>query len=371
VANAIKKGVKLALPDAQLIVVPVADGGEGTLSAYLNALGGQMRESQVNGPDSNFVTARWGIVNSGSTAVIETYEAIGITKVRQPTPVLCELSSEGVGQLILEALDLGIRDFIVTIGGTATNDAGYGLLNEIGFRFLGSDATPVAHGACSLEMIAKIDSSSIDGRLNDSVFSVVCDGDIPLTGPRGASLSRSRQKGAIGDDPEHLEKGFLNFARQAQIFSGIDLSTTPMAGCGGGISGAMMAFLDASLVLGIDQIAELSDLENQIAGADLTITGEGRVDDQTSESKAPIGVALISKKHNVPVLFVAAQTGPGYQHVLDNGVSHILQIGPSSDQKTNIMNPVTENTITQSVAKALKMWQINGNSFPESFSKAR
>jgi glycerate kinase len=160
VANAIKKGVKLALPDAQLIVVPVADGGEGTLSAYLNALGGQMRESQVNGPDSNFVTARWGIVNSGSTAVIETYEAIGITKVRQPTPVLCELSSEGVGQLILEALDLGIRDFIVTIGGTATNDAGYGLLNEIGFRFLGSDATPVAHGACSLEMIAKIDSSS-------------------------------------------------------------------------------------------------------------------------------------------------------------------------------------------------------------------
>lgn len=357
VAEALRRGVKQAIPDAHISLAPVADGGEGTLSAIVSLGGGSLRESVVSGPAGDSTVATWGIIGSGTTAVIETAEVIGITKVDPESRNICELSSMGVGQLILEALDLGLRDFIIAVGGTATNDGGLGLLRELGFTFIATDGHVMRGGPCCLETLSSVDQTTVDPRLAMSRFEVLCDGNIPVTGPRGASLSRSQQKGAVGDEPERLEQGMANFARVASTVAGRDVASTPMAGCGGAIAGGLMGYLDATLTLGIERVAALAGLESMIEAADLVITGEGRADDQTAEGKAPIGVARLAKRYQVPVLLVAAQTGTGHEQLSALGVTEVLRLTDQGESPLRSDHFATEQMITSAVAAWLREWR--------------
>jgi glycerate 2-kinase len=351
VAEAMATGVSRALPDAEVFLAPVADGGEGTLTTLMSSTDGVVRESRVSDPRGDLTWARWGILGLNGAAVIETAEAIGIEKFPPGRSGLCELSSLGVGQLIGDALDLGIRDFLIGVGGTATNDAGVGMLRALGYKFLDSNGDEIEGAPCSLINLENVDTAGIDARLKDCRFEVMCDGSIPLTGPRGASLSRSQQKGAKGDEPELLEAALLRFANITAKCTGVEIESAPMTGCGGGIAGACMAFLNASLTLGIDRVIAIAGLEKLVAKADLVITGEGQVDRQTIEDKAPIGVAELAKRYQVPVLLVAALVGPDHQGVFDRGVTQVVALLNSNKQEG--ARVATEQMISDAVEAVL------------------
>lgn len=321
VATAIETGFREIYPHAEYVKVPVADGGEGTVEAMVAATQGHIVQVSVTGPLGEPVNAFYGLSGDMRCAYIEMAAASGLESV-PPTrrnPLLT--TSWGTGELIRHALDAGVSQIIIGIGGSATNDGGAGMAQALGAKLLSAGQQQIAPGGGALETLARIDLSELDPRLADCRIDVACDVTNPLTGPQGASAVFGPQKGATAAMIERLDRGLQHFAQIIDRDLDIDVLNLEGGGAAGGMGAALYAFCGANLRPGIEIVTDALGLADLVAAADLVITGEGRIDSQTIHGKVPVGVAKVAKRFNVPVIGIAgsltADVGVVHQHGLD------------------------------------------------------
>ncbi|PPV42385.1 glycerate kinase [Ectopseudomonas oleovorans] len=327
VAAAIARGWQQVFPEAECLLRPMADGGEGTVDAVLAAVGGERRECEVRGPMGAPVKAHWGWLGQG-TAVIEMAAASGLHWVPCEQRDARLASSFGTGELIREALDAGATRIILGLGGSATNDAGVGLLQALGMHFLDAQGRELAPGGAALAGLDQLDLSGLDARLLKVQIEVAADVDNPLCGPRGASAVFGPQKGATPEHVAELDTALGRFARIAAATLGEDHAEFPGVGAAGGLGFAARAFLKASFRPGIALVAELSGLAAAVENADLVITGEGRMDAQTLHGKTPVGVARVARAAGVPVIALSGSLGDNYQALYEAGIEAAFSLAP-------------------------------------------
>ena len=325
-AKAMADGVRRVLPDAEVVLVPVADGGDGTLETLVETSGGRIMTSEVTGPLGNRVSAQWGAMGDGVTAVAEMARTSGLALVSLEDRDPLNATTYGLGEVILEALEAGFRRFILGIGGSATNDAGAGMAQALGVRLLDADGAELPPGGAALARLARIDTSGLDPRAADADFDVACDVNNPLTGPEGASAVYGPQKGATPAIVQQLDAALAHFARVVKRDLGADVDGVPGSGAAGGLGGGIMAFLGGRLRPGVDIVLDKVDLASRLGGADLIITGEGCMDFQTVYNKAPIGVARLAGERNIPVIGVSGSLGDGFTDVHEHGISAAVAI---------------------------------------------
>ncbi|WP_122544996.1 glycerate kinase [Pseudomonas viridiflava] len=321
VADAIASGLAEVWPDAELVKCPMADGGEGTIEAVLDACEGQWMSAQVSGPLGDSVSAQWGWLAQSRTAIIEMAMASGLQLLTLKQRDACLTSTEGTGQLISAALDAGAQRVILAIGGSATNDGGSGMLSALGARFLDRNDQPLPRGGRALTDLARIDLSDLDPRLANVRVEIAADVDNPLCGPTGASHIFGPQKGASPDQVLALDAALAHFADHSARTLGRDLRDSPGSGAAGGMGFAAKAYLNASFRAGVEVVADLTGLEQALVGADLVITGEGRFDAQTLRGKTPLGVARVAQRQRIPVIVLAGTLGEGYEQLYRHGIS--------------------------------------------------
>jgi glycerate kinase len=312
VCEALAVGLRRVWADVQTVAVPMADGGEGTVDSLVAATGGELVQVEVEGPLGDPVIAHFGILGDGQTAVIEMASASGLTLVppARRNPLLT--STFGTGQLIRAALDRGCRRLLIGIGGSATNDGGTGMAQALGARFLdaaGAEIPRMAGG--QLSNIARIDVSALDSRLQQTQVRVACDVTNPLCGPTGAAAVYGPQKGATPEMVALLDAGLCHYARRLREDLGADVADVPGAGAAGGLGAGLMAFCGASLERGVDIVVDAVHLAEKLQGADLCITGEGRIDFQTAFGKTASGVAKVAGAQGVPVVAVGGSVELG------------------------------------------------------------
>ena len=318
-------GIKDAYPDAEVVICPVADGGEGTTAAIVSGAGGELRISRVSDPLGRIIDASWGLLPSGA-AVIEMSSAAGITLVSDEERNPLESDTYGVGELIISALDLGVRNFLIGIGGSATNDGGVGMLRALGFAFLDKNGEPIGRGAGALARLAKIDISGADKRLAECSFTVASDVKNPLTGPLGATYVYGPQKG-VDEGTRPTLDGYL--AHYASLTRSIIPDADPDmqgAGAAGGLGFALTSYLGAKLRSGVDVVIRATGLEEKIRGADFVITGEGRMDAQSAMGKLPAGIAALAKKYGKPVIALAGSVADGAEVLNEIGIDFLQSI---------------------------------------------
>jgi glycerate 2-kinase len=325
-ARQIGAGFREIFPDAEILELPVADGGEGTVEALVAATGGEIRKARVSGPMGTPVEAFYGVSGNGRTAVIEMAAASGLALVPadRRNPLLT--SSSGTGQLIRRALDDGLQHLIIGIGGSATNDAGAGMLQALGVRLLDGQGRDLPGGGGALGRLAAIDVSGLDPRLRECRIEVACDVDNPLTGERGASAVYGPQKGATPAMVAELDANLALFARRVERDLGRSMETVPGAGAAGGMGGALLAFLGARLRPGVEIVLDAIDLKTLVRDADLVITGEGRIDGQSASGKTPVGVARVAVEQGVPVIALAGSLGRDAEDVLACGIEALFSV---------------------------------------------
>ncbi|WP_076587732.1 glycerate kinase [Vibrio ostreicida] len=351
VAFAIKEGLNRVFPDAELAVVPIADGGEGTVNAFLEGGFGMAVSLTVTGPVGDKVTAYYGLSTDGQTAVIEMAQASGLhlvpTSLRNPL----DTTSYGTGQMIKHALDNGARKLIIGLGGSATNDAGSGMLSALGVKFINHDGnTFVPKGARSLSQLARVDLSMLDKRLADCQILGACDVDNPLCGPNGATFVYGQQKGVEPEKMLALDQWLERFGHLSEDVTGINMINVPGAGAAGGMGGALLSYANATLRSGIEIVLETVGFKKQLSGADLVITGEGQMDGQSIHGKTPVGVSRMAKALNVPVIAIVGSTAEDYRAVYAEGIDAVFSCIPRpmstpqayEESKNNVAN-VTEN----------------------------
>jgi glycerate 2-kinase len=326
VSVAIEQGIREVFPEAEVIKIPMADGGEGTVQCLVNATGGKILEEKVIGPLGDKVLAHYGFLGDKKTAVIEMAAASGLTLVPENKRNPLITTTYGTGQLIKAALNQGCRKMIIGIGGSATNDGGAGMAQALGVKLLDQEGKEVGFGGGELKKIVKIDISCMDNRLSDTKVLVASDVNNPLCGPQGASRIYGSQKGATPEIIEELDKSLSYFAELIKRDLNKEVKNIPGAGAAGGLGASLMAFLNAELRPGIEIIIEAVKLEQAIKDADLVITGEGKIDSQTIYGKAPIGVAKIAKKYNVPGVAVAAIIEEDSRIFRSYGIDTLIQI---------------------------------------------
>ncbi len=326
VAKAIEAGFKEIFPRAEYVKLPFADGGEGTTEALVVATGGRTVNVVVTGPLGENAAAFYGVCGDGRTAVVEMAAASGLHLVPRDQRNPLRTTSYGTGELIRAALDAGYRKFIIGIGGSATNDAGAGMLQALGVRLFDAHDQEIGFGGGALAPLARIDVAGLDPRLKESVFEVACDVNNPLTGKSGASVVFGPQKGATPEMVELLDRYLGNFASLVKRDVGEDVAETPGAGAAGGMGAALMAFLQAELRPGVSIVVEHVGLERLVKDADLVITGEGRIDAQSVFGKAPVGIAEVASRHHVPVIAFAGSLGAGVEDVFHKGISAVFSV---------------------------------------------
>lgn len=301
---AAKAGILRAIPDATVSVKPVADGGEGTVNALVSGLSGRSVTIAVTGPLGETVEATYGILPD-HTAVIEMAEAAGLPLVPVEARNPLNTTTYGVGEMILHALDNGCRNFIIGIGGSATNDGGTGMLRALGCRFRKTDGTDIAPGACELSEITTIDTSKLNPRLAECRISIACDVTNPLCGANGASAIFAPQKGATPSMIPELDATLAHFADVTAATLGRDLRNQPGAGAAGGLGFAFASYLQGTLRPGVDIVLDAVLPESELRAADIVVTGEGRFDGQTAMGKAPVGIARRAKACGCKVIVLA------------------------------------------------------------------
>lgn len=321
VAQAVASGLREVWPDARLVECPMADGGEGTIEAVLAACGGQWMTTNVSGPLGQPTQAQWGWLADTRTAIIEMAMASGLQMLTLAQRDATVSTTYGTGQLIAAALDAGAQRVILAIGGSATNDAGTGMLSALGARFLDANDQPLPPGGLALSKVARIDLEALDPRLKDVQFEVAADVNNPLCGPNGASHIFGPQKGASAEQVLALDAALGHFAEQSARVLGKDESEHPGSGAAGGMGFAAKAYLNASFRPGVEVVADLTGLAEALDGADLVITGEGRFDAQTLRGKTPFGVAKIAQRQHVPVIVLAGTLGDDYADLYAHGIS--------------------------------------------------
>ncbi|ENX33565.1 hypothetical protein F889_02226 [Acinetobacter colistiniresistens] len=332
IAQAIASGWQQVFPDAEIIQCPMADGGEGSIEAVLEVCSGQWREQLVQGPLGEPVLAKWGWLATEKIAIIEMAQASGIQLVKPAQRDACNSSSYGTGQLILAALDAGAKEIVLTVGGSASNDAGTGLLTALGATFLDAKHNPLAAGGIALQNLAKINLDQLDPRIQQTQFRLAADVTNPLCGPNGASHIFGPQKGASASQVLELDQALSHFANVTAQLLGVDQRHEAGAGAAGGLGFAAKTFLKAEFRSGVEVIAELNQLAAKIQGADWVITGEGKFDEQTLNGKTPFGVAKIAQAANVPVIVIAGTLGENYQALYPHGITAAFSLtsGPTS-----------------------------------------
>jgi len=326
VANNIRAGFREIFPDADYVVLPVADGGEGTVEAMVAATNGSVVSLAVSGPLGEPVDAFFGLTGDGRTAIIEMAAASGLMLVTPEARDPLVTTTFGVGELIRAALDRGARHFIVGIGGSATNDGGAGMLQALGVRLLDADGKPIGPGGGQLGRLATIDVSGLDPRLAECRIEVACDVDNPLVGPRGASAVFGPQKGATPDKVALLDANLGHYAAVMKAVLGADVAHLPGAGAAGGLGAGFKAFLGADLKPGSEIVATAVGLDATLADADLVVTGEGRIDGQTIHGKTPVGVATVAKRHGKPVIGIAGSLGTDSEAVFSHGIDAVFSV---------------------------------------------
>ena len=326
-AAAIARGIKAAFPGAHTVCIPMADGGEGTVQAVLAAAGGQARQRTVNDALGHKVDAVWGLLDDG-TAIIEMAAAAGLELIPPSKRDPLRASSHGVGELILAALDAGARHIILGLGGSATNDAGAGMLTALGLRLLDKEGRSLPPGGGALGQLASIDARGLDARLADVRIDIASDVDNPLCGPQGASHIFGPQKGATPEQVNALDDMLSHFADVCARQLGSDRRDEAGAGAAGGLGFAAKTFLNAQFRPGVDIVAELGGLAAAMEGATLAFTGEGRMDAQTLRGKTPAGVARIARQAGVPVVALAGSLGEGYEALHACGISAAFSLAP-------------------------------------------
>jgi glycerate 2-kinase len=325
-AAAIARGVKEAMPDAEVVEVPVADGGDGTVEALVSANRGEYRSVEVQGPLGDPVTAQYGLIDSGRIGVVELATASGLTLIPSDRRDPRRTSTYGFGQLLQAARRDGVTQIIAGIGGSATNDGGAGMAQALGYRFLDAQGQDLAPGGAALARLERIDSFGFDHGWSSVKVRVACDVTNPLTGPLGASAVYGPQKGANPDMVRELDAALGRLAGVIERDLGKRVAEIPGAGAAGGTGAGLVAFLDAELVPGAPLVVEAAGLDAQLAGADLVITGEGQVDEQTAYGKAPGEVAKRAQAAGVPVVLLAGSKGPGWEALNQLGVSSVLTL---------------------------------------------
>ncbi len=297
---AAKEGILSVFPNAEVVIKPLADGGEGTVDAFTSGTFANKMTVSVTGPLGHPVTAKYAAMEDAKFVVMEMAEASGITLVEEKTPL--EATTYGVGEMILDAIKKGYRDFIMGIGGSATNDGGVGMLQALGYRFLNEKGETLGMGAKILGEIASVDDSNVAAALKECRFRIACDVNNPLYGERGATYIYGPQKGVTPKMAEPLDMAMKNYATVSASCVGTDYALEPGAGAAGGLGFAFRAYLNAQLLPGIQLMLDATNLEDDIKDADYVITGEGRLDGQTAMGKVPVGVAKLAKKYGKTVL---------------------------------------------------------------------
>lgn len=322
----IEKGIKDIYSKAEIIKIPIADGGEGTTEALVEGTGGTFVQVEVKNPLMEDIKASYGILGDGKTAIIEMAAASGLPLISPEKRNPMKTTTFGTGQLVKDAIEKGCREFILGIGGSATNDAGLGMMQALGFKFLDQEGKELGYGGEIMEKVFSIDSSEVLKDLDKCNFLVACDVDNPFSGLNGAAHVYARQKGADDIMVEALDRGLEILAKTLKNEFGKDIENLPGAGAAGGLGGGIVAFFNATLKPGTEIILEKVGLENQLKDADFVITGEGRIDFQTIMGKAPIGVAKLAKKYGVPVIGIAGAITDGAEKTHEFGIEAFFSI---------------------------------------------
>ena len=328
-ANAIEKGIigaaQTCREPVEVIKVPIADGGEGTVEAIITANKGEIVKTRVLDPLGREIDSFFGILPDNS-AVIEMAAASGLNLLGDDERNPMKTTTYGTGQLIKEALDYGCKRIIIGIGGSATNDGGVGMAQALGISFLDNQGNQIGFGGGELSKISKIDVSLLDPRIKDTVITIASDVKNPLCGPNGASAVYGPQKGATPEMVETLDRNLKHLAKTIHEQLNIDILNVPGSGAAGGLGAGLMAFLGAKFCLGIKLVTELARLEEKIQRADLVVTGEGSTDYQTLFGKVPHGIADIAKKYSKPVICISGSLGKGYEQLYNEGIDAFFSI---------------------------------------------
>jgi glycerate kinase len=304
----------------------MADGGEGTIQALVDAKNGVIINTKVTGPLGGKVSSYFGLIEKEKTAVVEMATASGLPLVPENKLDPTVTTTYGTGELISKALEYDINKLIIGIGGSATNDAGIGMAQALGVKFLDKNDNEIGFGGKELDKIERIDISNIDSRLKDIEIEVACDVDNPLYGPNGAAFVYASQKGADKKTIELLDQKLKYFNKKIKDIFNIDLQSIPGSGAAGGLGAGLVVFLNAKLKPGIEIILEENNMDEKVENADLVITGEGKMDGQTIQGKTPIGVAKCAKKHEIPVIAFVGEIGDDINKVLDKEIDCVFSI---------------------------------------------
>ncbi|MEX6159601.1 glycerate kinase [Providencia manganoxydans] len=357
VATIIEDGFKEVFPQATYIKCPIADGGEGTVVTMIEATDGEIRFIDVIGPLGTSVQAFYGLSQNKQQAFIEMAAASGLelVPVELRNPLLT--TSYGTGELIKACLDTGVKQIIIGIGGSATNDGGAGMLQALGAKLLDSHGQQIKLGGLALADLAHIDVSMMDPRIKECQFSIACDVSNPLIGKNGASVIFGPQKGATDEHIQILDKNLEHFADIIKRDLHVEVHYIAGAGAAGGMGAALLAFFQAELKPGFDIIAKTLDLESKIKEANLVITGEGRLDSQSLNGKVPFGVAQLAKKHHIPVIAIVGSLGDDLSHLQQYGIDAAFSILHKVSTLPEALNSAESNLFncTKNIANTLNI----------------
>lgn len=318
-------GIRRVLPACRISKFPIADGGEGTVDALVSVLGGQLQETSVQNPLGESVTAQYGLLEN-NVAVIEMAESSGITLIDQTPENALQASTYGVGELILAAIEDGAKEIYLGIGGSATSDGGVGMAQALGVSFLDQQGKEVPRGLAGLPAIATIDATKLDPRLAAVKINVLSDVTNPLVGPEGAIAVYGPQKGLPSEQIEELDRWMQHYAAVLTETTGIAIAEAAGAGAAGGLGAGLQAFCQTETYQGIDKILSLLNIEEQMKTATLVITGEGKMDTQSMNGKAPIGIAKLAKKYQKPVIAVVGGRDNNLTPIYEAGIDLVLSI---------------------------------------------
>jgi len=336
VAAAIARGVRTAWPEAEVVELPLADGGEGTVRALVRATGGELRRARVHDPLLREIDAEWGVLGDRTTAVVEMAAANGLPLLRDSERDPRITSTRGTGELILAAAMTGAHRIVIGIGGSATNDGGAGMARAFGYRFFDRAGDDLPEGGAALARLSRIDGQT-DPRLIRPAIDVASDVRNPLLGPEGASAVFGPQKGATPEVVAELDAALARYADVVERFVGRSVRDAPGAGAAGGLGAGLLAFLDARLVSGARLVLDAVGFERRLDRAALVITGEGRIDGQSVFGKLTHAVTVAARRRGVPVVAVAGSLGDGHEAMRDAGIERIETLAAQADDRDAAM----------------------------------
>lgn len=329
VANAIEEGIKNVITNCEIVKLPIADGGEGTMDTLVSALKGKKIKIKAHDPLMRPIKVEYGLVQNGKTAVIEMAIANGLTLLDIAEQNPSATTTFGTGEIIKDALKRGCHSFLIGIGGSATNDAGTGMLKALGYRFIDKNGKETDGTGNSLSKITKIDESRVMPELKEAQFTIACDVNNPFSGPNGAAYVYAPQKGASEQMVKELDEGMESFRQLIEKVKGLNLNTIPGTGAAGGLGGGFVAFLNAELKPGIEMVLQAIDFDKHLLNSDLVITAEGKLDKQTAMGKAASGILDAASQKKIPVIAIGG-TVEDKEVLLKRGFSSLFSTTPST-----------------------------------------